>query len=143
MKNVVIAAACVAALSLGSCSTISHTAHTEDVATELMNRTSADLQVSDRLITYKFVPTKAHQRAGMKSMKAAAVSEALAKDGDADVLVAPQFEIKNTRGLFTNNVKYIIVKGHAAKYNNFHSTTQVEADVINTLNGGYILPVKK
>lgn len=142
MKNVVIAAACVAALSLASCSTVSHTAHTEDVATELMNRSTADLNVADRLITYKFVPTSAHQRAGMKSMKAAAVSEALAKDGDADVLVAPQFEIKQTRGLFTTNVKYIIVKGHAGKYNNIHATTQGEANVINTLNGGLPAPVK-
>ena len=103
--------------------------------TELVNRSTADLKVSDRKITYTFTPTSAHRRAGMKSMKAAAVAKALEADGDADVLVAPQFEIKKTRGLFLTKVKYITVKGYAGKYTNVHATTPGEADVVNTLNG--------
>ncbi len=143
MKKVLLLAAVTATLALSSCSTVSNTASTEAVDTELVNRSTADLRVSDRKITYTFTPTSAHQRAGMKSMKAAAVAKALEADGDADVLVAPQFEIKKTRGLFKTNVKYITVKGYAGKYTNVHATTQGEADVVNTLEGGYIAPCRK
>lgn len=131
-------AAVVAALTLSSCSTVSHTASTEDVNTGILNRTSANLTVTDQRISYTFTPSDAHQRAGMKSMKAAAIKKALEANGNADVLVAPEFEIKKTRGVFTTKVKYITVSGHPATYNNFHQTTQGEANVVNTLNGNAV-----
>lgn len=143
MKKVFLFAAVAASLALSSCSTISNTASTEEVDTEVVNRSTADLKVSDRKITYTFTPTSAHQRAGLKSMKAAAVAKALEADGDADVLVAPQFEVKKTRGLFVTNVKYITVKGYAGKYTNVHATTPDEAAVVSTLEGVCIVPTRK
>lgn len=128
--------AAVAALSLSSCSTISHTATTETVDTELMNRSTADLNVSDNIIKYTFTPNDSYRRAGLKSMKAAAVEKALEANGGGDVLVNPQFEIKKTRGVFTTRVKYITVKGHIGTYKNFHATSINEAEIVNTLNGG-------
>lgn len=128
MKKIALIAT-VAVLALSSCSTVSHTARTEDVNTAILNRTSADLKVSDQKITYTFTPNDSHQRAGMKSMKAAAIQKALEANGNADVLVAPQFEIKKTRSVFTTKVKYITVSGHPATYVKFHPTTKAEAEV--------------
>lgn len=136
-------AAIVAVMSLSSCSTISHTASTEGVNTGILNRTSANLTVSDQRINYTFTPSTAYQRAGMKSLKAAAIKKALEANGNADVLVCPEFEIKKTRGFFSTKVKYITVSGHPATYTNFHPTTQNEADIVNTLNGNAVTCKKK
>jgi len=135
MKKVILFAT-VALFAATSCSTISHTASTEVVNTEVINRSNADLEVDDAKISYTFVPTSAHQRAGLKSMKAAAVQKALEANGGGDIIVAPQFEVKKTRGLFLTRVKYITVTGHIGRYKNVHPTTLTEAEVVNTLNGG-------
>lgn len=135
MKKLVLLMA-AASMFVTSCSTISHTATTENVDTKIVNRSTANLVVSDKVIKYTFTPTRSHQRAGMKSLRAAAVAKALEANGNGDVIVCPEFEIKKTRGFFRTNVKYITVTGHVGTYEKFHSTTQDEADIINTLNGG-------
>ena len=137
MKKVILFAA-VAVMALSSCSTISHTASTETADTELMNRSTAELKVSDTKITYTFTPNDSYRRAGLKSMKAAAVMKALEANGNGDVLVAPQFEVKKTRGLFLTKVKYITVTGHVGKYVNIHQTTKAEAEVASTLEFGMV-----
>lgn len=122
MKNVVIAAACVAALSLSLASCTSSertTAHTEDVATYISNFTSADLKVSEKKIEYVFKPTDSSDRNDMKILIDKAVSKALAENGNADVLVAPQYTVKSSSG----SVDCIIVKGYPATYVNFHPTS--------------------
>lgn len=129
----------IAALALSSCSTITHTATTYAVDTEIMNRTTADLQISDQKITYTFNPTKQYRRAGDGAVKRAAVAKALEQAGNADVLVAPQFEVKKKRGLFTNKIIYVTVTGHPATYKNAHSTTKTEAETVNILNGGVVI----
>lgn len=136
MKKFIFVAALVAALSMSSCSTISHTASTEAVDTEILNRTTADLKVSDQRISYTFTPNATYRRAGLKSMKAAAVKKALELNGNADVLVAPEFEIKKTRGFWSTRVKYITVTGHPGNYQKFHPTTPAEAEVVGTLRIG-------
>lgn len=130
MKKVILFAA-VAALALSSCSTISNTASTEVVDTELMNRSTADLKVSDHKISYTFYPTSAERRAGMKSMYAAAIQKAIDANGGGDIIVAPQYEVKK-KG---RKVQYIKVTGYVGKYVNVHSTTVEEAKVASTLKG--------
>lgn len=139
MKKSIFLAATAALFMMCSCSTISHTASTEAVNTELYNRSNADLDVSAQKITYTYTPDGAHHRAGKKALYNTAVAKALEANGNADILVAPQFEIKETRGLFTKKVKYITVKGYPAKYKNVHSTTTNEAQVVNILDGGTIV----
>ena len=136
MKKLLLMLAVAASMFATSCSTVSHTATTQNVETKIVNRTTANLVVSDQVIKYTFTPTLAHQRAGMKSMKAAAVAKALEVNGNGDVIVNPEFEIKKTRGLFRTRVKYITVTGHVGTYEKFHPTTEQEAEIINTLNGG-------
>lgn len=132
MKKYLLCAA-VAALALSSCSTITHTASVESVNTEIYNRSTADLNVSSKKISFTFNPTDAYRRAGEKAVKAAAVAKALEANGNADVLVAPQFEVKKTRNLFGTKVKYVTVTGYPATYNNVHATTVSEAEVVRTL----------
>lgn len=129
MKKCYLIAA-VAALALCSCSSLTKTAHYEDVNTALASRSTADLKVSPTKITYTMKPSKAIQKGGLKNVKNAAVAEALAKNG-GDVLVAPQFEYNTRMG----KIKYITVTGYPATYTNVHPTTVQEAEVINILGG--------
>jgi len=130
MKKYLFLAA-VAALTLSSCkTTITHTATTQSVDTEIINRSTADLDVRSTKITYTFTPTKSHNRAGEKAVIRAAVAKALEENGNADVLVAPQYEVKkNFKG-----VKYVIVKGYPAFYRNVHATTQKEVAIVKALD---------
>lgn len=139
MKKQVLFAAAAAVLMLSSCSTITHTASTEAVDTEVFNRSNADLNVSTQKITFTYNPDAAHRRAGKKAVLRAAVAKALEANGNADVLVAPQYEVKETRGLFTTKIKYVTVKGYPATYKNVHTTTSAEAQVVNILDGGQVI----
>lgn len=135
MKKVFLIVA-VAAIALTSCNTVTHTSATEDINTAIFNRSTADLVVAEKLITYKFVPDAAHRRAGEKAVVRAAVAKALEESGNAATLVAPQYEIKKHRGLFSSKIEYVVVKGYPAFYKNVHAVTPAEAEVISTLNEG-------
>ncbi|MBD5228705.1 MAG: hypothetical protein HDS69_01465 [Bacteroidales bacterium] len=139
MKKQVLFAAAAAVMMLSSCSTITHTATTEGVDTEIYNRSNAALDVASKKITYTYQPDASHRRAGKKAVLRAAVAKALEANGDGDVLVAPQFEVKETRGLFTTKIKYVTVKGYPANYKNVHATSAEEAQVVNILDGGQVI----
>lgn len=130
MKKFLLMAAVVVSLGFSSCSTISHSAYSEVVDTEIYNRSSADLVVSDKVITYTYQCDYAHSRAGEKSVKAAAIQKALEANGGGDLIVNPQFEVKKTRKLFCSKIQYVTVTGHPAIYKHVHPMTQQEADVI-------------
>lgn len=138
-KSILYGVVAAAALSFSSCSTISHTATTMAVDTSLTDVTTADLQVSDQVISYTFTPSAVYRRAGEKSVKAAAVAKALEANGGGDVLVAPQFEVKKYRGLFSTKITSVTVKGHPATYKNFHPTTKPEAETIGILSGAPVI----
>lgn len=107
-----------------SCSSIQNTATVKNVDSQIVNTTTADLTVGPRA-SYTLTPTKAQLKAGDKSVKAAAVAALLEKE-NADVLVAPEFEIKRA-GVY-RKIKYVKVSGRPATYKNFHSTTKAEAE---------------
>lgn len=134
-----IFAAAAAVLMLSSCSTITHTATTEAVDTEIFNRSNADLDVASKKITFTYTPDGSHRRAGKKAVLRAAIAKALEANGDGDVLVAPQFEVKETRGLFSTKIKYVTVKGYPATYKDVHATTSEEAQIVNILDGGQVI----
>ena len=131
----VAAIAFAAAVGMSSCSTISNTAYTKGVDSTISNRSYSDLEVSPKVITYKYDVDRAHSRAGEKSCKAAAVSAALQANGGGDLIVNPQFEVKKHRNLLGKKIDYVIVSGHVATYKNVHSMTQSEADLIMSLKG--------
>lgn len=109
----------VGMLTLASCSSISHTSTTIPVQTEIKSKSNADLSVSQKKITYTFKPSKAVRRCGQKAVISTAVAEALKANGNADVLVAFEYEIKKTRNFFgKTNIKYVTVTGYPATYTN-------------------------
>ncbi|MCM1022144.1 MAG: hypothetical protein NC343_07650, partial [Muribaculum sp.] len=98
------------------------TATTIPVETCVTNVSTADLAVSTQKISYTLKPSKAIRRGGEKNCIRTAVSEALKANGNADVLVAMQYEIKKTKNLFgKTTIKYVIVEGYPATYKNFQT----------------------
>ena len=115
MKKFFIAA-CVACVSLSSCTSVYKSATTQQITTTVDAAVAADLDVSERKIVYDYYHSNG---GGLKNAKDCAVSQALKQHGDADVLVAPQFEISLRRGLFGTTIQKIVVSGYPAKYKNF------------------------
>lgn len=119
-KYLLIAVASIATLGLASCSSIRHTASIEPVDTEVISRSTADLVVAPQKISYTFHPSKAVRRTGEKAVIKTAVAEALKANGNADVMVGFQYEIKKTKNFFgKTTIKYVTVEGYPATYKNF------------------------
>ena len=78
----------------------------------------ADLEVSPKKITFLYIPTKAVRNGGFDNIVNCAVQEALRENGNADVLVALEQQVKyNSYG----ECESITVTGYPAKYKNFRS----------------------
>jgi len=120
MKKI-LAFVCVA-LFAASCTTVVKTAKTADTPASLLSATVADLEVSPERISYTMVPDDKIRRGGLSNVKQAAENEALAKNGNADVLVDAEYVITSTNYLiFGKKVESITVTGRPAKYVNFRS----------------------
>lgn len=120
MKKILLSAATFVAL-LSSCSTVVKTASTAETTSSIENATVADLEVAPERITYRTSPSKAIQRGGLANVKHAAESEALTANGNADVLVEPQYIIEKKKSLFGSKITSVTVTGRPAKYRNFRS----------------------
>lgn len=110
----------IAALAMASCTTMTKTARTESIPYAMYNANVADLEVGPR-ISYTFTPEKSIRRGGDSNCKKAAIQEALVANGNADLLVEPQFVIKKLNGIFRHKITSITVTGRPAKYKNFRS----------------------
>ena len=111
----------LSALLLSSCITTTKTARTLATSASIKNATVADLRVTDHRVTYTMSPSKAIQRGGLSNVKQAAIQEALTKNGNADVMVEPEFVIEKERTLFGSHINSITVTGRPAYYQNFRT----------------------
>ena len=118
MKKYCLMALALAALS--SCSTMTQTGKTANVESSILSATVADLKVGDR-VTAELNVDKSLRRGGMASIRHAVEAEALAKAGNADVLLEPQYVVEKHRGLFSSKVTKIAVSGRPAFYSNFRN----------------------
>ena len=121
MKQTISLVALSAAMLLSSCVTTVKTARIAETSAAIKNVTVADLKVTDHRITYTMTPTKSVQRAGLNNVKQAAVQEALTQNGNADVMVEPEFVIEQKRTLFGSRISSITVTGRPAYYQNFRT----------------------
>ncbi len=97
---------------------ITSSTHTKIGAAEPVAAVFADLDVAPAKISHLYIPTKTVRQGGYDNIVNSAVSEALASNGGADVLVALETQVKyNTKG----EVESIAVSGYPAKYVNFRS----------------------
>lgn len=130
MKKYLLVAA--AAIALTSCTTVSHTAKTEDVETHVYNLTVADMDVSkdkvSKTTSWNWTPLST---VSVEAQKEKATAELL-EEKKADVLVEPQYIVKR-RGLFRGGE--VTVTGYPATYRNFRPMTKDDAEAIATIDG--------
>ena len=113
-----------AAMGAAACTTTTKTARTESVPYSMYNATVADLDVAAQRITYTLQTTKAIRKGGPANCKSAAIQEALTQNGNADLLLEPQFVVNHKKGplgIFLNKITSVTVTGRPATYNNFRS----------------------
>ncbi len=117
-----IALFCVAVLAMVSCTTITKTAKTADMPASFYQATAADLEVAPERITYTMTPSAEVRRGGLDNVKRAAMQEALIKNGNADILVEPEFVIsRQKRFILPPVITSVTVSGRPAKYKGFRS----------------------
>lgn len=121
MKKILFSVA-VMALALTSCTTHDATSKVLNVETSAKSHNVADLDVQNKIVTHKYIPSKAVLRGGPANVRRMAITEALKANGGGDVLVSPQFETVTRRGLFFKKIKSVTVSGHPATYKNFRQT---------------------
>ena len=122
MKNLYSIIGLSVLMLMSSCVTTTKTARTAETSTSIKNATVADLKVADQRITYTMTPSKEIQRAGLSNVKQAAIQEALTKNGNADVMVEPEFVISMKNNfIFGKEVTSITVTGRPAYYTNFRT----------------------
>ena len=125
MKKIIILT--IVSVLFTSCSIITKTATSKLVKTEIITSVMADLEVSSEKINYYYVPTTAVYRAGVKNTLNNAIREALLANGDADLLVGMEYEVKYVSFLlFFRTVDHIVVSGYPAKYKNFRTPSDSE-----------------
>jgi hypothetical protein len=115
---------CLAGLSvvMVSCTTTSKTAKTADFDVATYNATVADLDVSDHRVSVTLNPVPADvNRGGISNVKKTVEAMALEQNGNADVLVNPEFTYTVERGFFSKKITSMTVTGRPAKYKNFRS----------------------
>lgn len=114
MKKFFLIVAVAGAALVSSCGFtkgISHTATSVGVATEVKSCNVADLDVGERA-TYKYITTSEDRVLGLSNCKAAAIAAMLKNNGNADVIVAPEYK-------YDAELNYIEVTGRPASYKNF------------------------
>ena len=107
------------ALAISSCTTSYKTASVNAISGQVVSVATADLQVSDKKITYTYNTTGAVRRGGLANIKATAISEALKVNGGGDILLECQEAIIKKKGLFGTKIESITVTGYPAVYTNF------------------------
>ncbi|MDE7111494.1 MAG: hypothetical protein K2O38_06295 [Muribaculaceae bacterium] len=125
--NKTLTLAAGALLALSSCTTVQHTASTEQIETRIINMTVANVDVSkekaQHTFNWQWNPANA---LSLNSVKKSAAAELLMEQ-KADVLVEPQYVI-NRRGLFRGGS--ITVTGYPAKYTDFRPMTETDAKLL-------------
>ena len=112
----------VLAMAFASCSAptklINSATHKKAVVAQPLVALFADLEVSPTKITYFMMPSKTVCDGGYDNVVNSAVREALLANGNADVLVALETQVKyGTDG----SIESITVTGYPAKYVNFRN----------------------
>lgn len=97
---------------------ITSSTHAKINAAEPIVAVFADLDVAKDKITYLYIPVKSVRTGGYDNVINSAVSEALASNGGADVLVGLEKQVKyNSKG----EIESVVVSGYPAKYVNFRN----------------------
>jgi hypothetical protein len=106
------------ATSCSSAKLISSATHSKAKAIQPIAALYADLKVSPTKITHFLIPSKTVIQGGYDNVINSAVREALMANGNADVLVALETQVKYTAD---GVIESVTVTGYPATYTNFRS----------------------
>lgn len=110
----------VVSLAVCSCSTLKNTSthRVVNVTQPITSPVIADLEISDTKIVYAMTPSNIVRRGGEQNVVNTAVKEALYSNGNADVMIGLEYQIKYSP---TRKIKSIVITGYPAKYKNFRN----------------------
>uniref|UniRef100_UPI00405770ED hypothetical protein n=1 Tax=Alistipes sp. TaxID=1872444 RepID=UPI00405770ED len=103
-----------------SCSTLKNTATHRNfsVHTPFAVPVIADLEISNNRVTYAYVPPRSVRNGGDNNVINTAVREALMVNGNSDVMVGLETQIKYNA---SRSIVSIVITGYPAKYKNFRN----------------------
>ena len=118
-KLFILAVVAIAAASCASQAKLTNTATHQPInVIAPTTMVFADLDVSPEKITHLYIPSKTVINGGLDNVIDSAVAEALQANGNADVLVGIQKQIKyNNEG----QIESVVITGYPAKYTNFRN----------------------
>ena len=119
MKKLMILAAM--AFIIASCSAptrLVNSASYKNISFQPVAAVFADLEVSPKKVTYFMMPSNSVAIGGYDNVVATAVREALLANGDADVMIGLETQVKYSSD---GAIESITVSGYPAKYTNFRS----------------------
>ncbi|MBR1962227.1 MAG: hypothetical protein IKA26_04655 [Alistipes sp.] len=110
----------IAVIAFVSCRTVKNTStyRAFSVNTPYAVPVVADLDISATKITYAYVPPKTVRNGGDNNVLNTAVREALLANGNADVLVGLETQIKYNS---SKKILSVVITGYPAKYKNFRN----------------------
>lgn len=122
-----LAVAVMATSCASSAKLINSATHSKAKVIQPITALYADLNVSPTKITYFLIPSKTVVQGGYDNVINSAVREALLANGNADILVAMETQVKyNPAG----EIESVTVTGYPATYTNFRSPSD---DVLDTM----------
>ncbi len=113
-----LAVVAILTASCGSSARLMNTSTHKEITFQPVAAVIADLRVSPDKITHFMMPSKTVANGGYDNIIDSAVREALQVNGNADVLVALETQIKYSD---SGEIESITVSGYPAKYCNFRS----------------------
>lgn len=118
IASAILLASCGVSMPKPEPKLVSTSTHTKISAATPVVAVFADLDVSPDKITFFYLPSKTVVKGGLDNVIDSAVREALASNGNSDVLVGLETQIKyNDLG----EAESITVTGYPAKYVNFRN----------------------
>ncbi len=132
MKKLIFALV-VAAFAMTSCSTVKKSASERSVGPSIIAAVISDLDISNTKITYTMKPSAKVRKGGVQNCINTAIREALAANGDGDVLIETQQTVIQKTGLLGTKVRSVTVTGYPAKYHNFRTVDEatIKAGIAN------------
>ena len=117
-KAILLAAVAVIIASCSAPTKLINSATYKNVSFQPVAAVFADLDVSQKKISYFMMPSNSVAIGGYDNVVATAVREALIANGDADVLIALETQVKYSSD---GAIESITVSGYPAKYTNFRN----------------------
>lgn len=128
--NVILGASLL--LMATSCKVHMATSTSMTIDTDIISRNTADLEVAQKKVSTKYFPTKQERKMGLDFIKQNAVAEMLEKNGNADVLVHPQYVIEKKKLLLRTKILSVKVSGYPAFFKDV-KPAEPEKVIVNQL----------